>query len=46
MANVKHLYQRAELLRLTRRFFDDRGFVEVQPPCLSRDCVVTLILIH
>ena len=44
MANVKHLYQRAELLRLTRRFFDDRGFVEVQPPCLSRDCVVDAYL--
>ncbi len=32
--------QRAELLRRLRRFFDDRGFLEVQPPCLSRDCVV------
>lgn len=31
---------RAGLLRKTRRFFDDRGFIEVQPPCLSRDQVV------
>ena len=44
MANVKYLYDRAELLRMTRRFFDDRGFMEVQPPCLSRDCVVDAYL--
>lgn len=44
MANVKYLFQRAELLRMTRRFFDDRGFLEVQPPCLSRDCVVDAYL--
>jgi len=31
---------RARLLRQTRRFFDDNGFTEVQPPCLSRDQVV------
>jgi lysyl-tRNA synthetase class 2 len=31
---------RANLLRQTRRFFDDLGFTEVQPPCLSRDQVV------
>lgn len=44
MVNVKHLIQRAELLRTSRRFFDDRGFIEVQPPCLSRDCVVDAYL--
>lgn len=32
--------ERAELLRSLRRFFDDRGFLEVQPPCLLPDCVV------
>jgi len=32
--------ERARLLRLTRHFFDERGFTEVQPPCLSRDQVV------
>lgn len=31
---------RANLLRQARRFFDDIGFTEVQPPCLSRDQVV------
>lgn len=31
---------RAELLRQVRAFFDDRGFCEVQPPCLSREQVV------
>lgn len=44
MANVKYLRDRAELLRETRRFFDDRGFYEIQPPCLSRDCVVDAYL--
>ncbi|MCR9208066.1 MAG: EF-P lysine aminoacylase EpmA [bacterium] len=38
------LKQRAEMLREVRRFFDDRGFIEVQPPCLSRDCVVDAFL--
>ncbi|WP_146455860.1 EF-P lysine aminoacylase EpmA [Rubripirellula tenax] len=32
--------ERAQLLRELRVFFDTRGFFEVQPPCLSRDCVV------
>ena len=27
-----------------RSFFDDHGFCEVQPPCLSRDCVVDAYL--
>ncbi|MCA9141116.1 MAG: EF-P lysine aminoacylase GenX [Planctomycetales bacterium] len=44
MANVKYLRERAELLRETRLFFDQRGFIEVQPPCLSRDCVVDAYL--
>src|SRR6056297_494100 len=44
MANVKYLRERAELLRLTRRSFDQAGFVEVQPPCLARDCVVDAYL--
>src|SRR5690554_804266 len=34
------LRARALLLRHVRRFFDDAGFTEVQPPCLSRDNVV------
>ena len=38
--NLKLLKQRANLLRGLRHFFDDRGFLEVQPPCLSADCVV------
>jgi len=38
--NLKLLRQRAELLRELRQFFDSRGFLEVQPPCLSADCVV------
>ncbi len=31
---------RAKLLKLVRQFFDNREFYEVQPPCLSADCVV------
>jgi elongation factor P--(R)-beta-lysine ligase len=31
---------RASLLKQVRKFFDDAGFIEVQPPCLSRDNVV------
>ena len=38
--NLKLIRQRAELLRELRSFFDARGFLEVQPPCLSGDCVV------
>ncbi len=38
--NLKLLRPRAELLRELRRYFDSRGFLEVQPPCLSADCVV------
>ncbi|MFG0261617.1 MAG: EF-P lysine aminoacylase EpmA [Novipirellula sp. JB048] len=38
--NIERLRDRAAMLRNTRRFFDERGFFEVQPPCLSRDCIV------
>ncbi|WP_235908893.1 EF-P lysine aminoacylase EpmA [Roseiconus nitratireducens] len=44
MINLDHLSQRAELLRMTRRYFDQQGFLEVQPPCLARDCVVDAYL--
>lgn len=37
---LKRLRERAELLRELRQFFDVRDFLEVQPPCLSRDCVI------
>jgi len=36
----ERLRARAVLLRQVRQFFDDAGFIEVQPPCLSRDNVV------
>lgn len=38
--NLNLIQQRAELLRQLRHFFDSRGFLEVQTPCLSADCVV------
>ncbi|TWT81893.1 Elongation factor P--(R)-beta-lysine ligase [Planctomycetes bacterium CA13] len=38
--DITLLRQRAALLRCIRTFFDDRGFFEVQPPCLASDCVV------
>ncbi|OYP36986.1 EF-P lysine aminoacylase EpmA [Rhodopirellula sp. MGV] len=44
MINLKHLVARSETLRRTRQFFDSHGFYEVQPPCLSRDCVVDAYL--
>ncbi|TWU45998.1 Elongation factor P--(R)-beta-lysine ligase [Novipirellula aureliae] len=34
------LRQRARLLHDVRAYFDDRGFYEVQPPCLASDCIV------
>lgn len=34
------LRRRAELLRAVRRFFDDRGFLEVETPVVSADTVV------
>ncbi|MFG0264514.1 MAG: EF-P lysine aminoacylase EpmA [Rhodopirellula sp. JB055] len=41
---AERLRQRSDLLRDLRRFFDSRGLIEVQPPCLSRDCVVDAFL--
>ncbi|MGI9471074.1 MAG: EF-P lysine aminoacylase EpmA [Rubripirellula sp.] len=38
--NLKRLRERSILLRQLRQFFDERDFLEVQPPCLSRDCVI------
>ncbi|MEL6110666.1 MAG: EF-P lysine aminoacylase EpmA [Planctomycetota bacterium] len=42
--NLDHLKARAELLAKTRSLFDGHGFLEVQPPCLSQDCVVDAYL--
>jgi lysyl-tRNA synthetase class 2 len=42
--NIGSVRQRAMMLREMRSFFDDHGFCEVQPPCLSRDCVVDAYL--
>jgi lysyl-tRNA synthetase class 2 len=39
-ASLEMLRRRAELLKQVRRFFDDRGFLEVETPVLSRDTVV------
>ena len=39
-ASLEHLARRAALLREVRRFFDERGFLEVTTPLLSRDTVV------
>ncbi len=39
-ANIEGIGHRADLLRELRQFFDSRDFLEVQPPCLSRDCVI------
>ena len=38
------IQHRARLLRQLRGFFDERDFFEVQPACLSRDCVVDAYL--
>jgi lysyl-tRNA synthetase class 2 len=35
----QRLQERAACLRQLRTFFDDRGFTEVQPPCLMRQCI-------
>ena len=42
--NMQFIRQRAELLKQLREFFDSRGFLEVQPPCLASDCVVDAYL--
>lgn len=39
-ASLAMLRRRAELLKQVRRFFDERGFFEVETPVLSRDTVV------
>ncbi|MFN7876547.1 MAG: EF-P lysine aminoacylase EpmA [Pirellula sp.] len=39
-ATPEILLERARVLRLVRRFFDDRGFVEVQTPVLCREAVI------
>jgi elongation factor P--(R)-beta-lysine ligase len=39
-ASWPNLRLRAELLKRLRRFFDDRGFLEVETPVLSADTVV------
>ncbi len=39
-ASLDMLRRRAELLKQVRRFFDDRGFLEVETPLLSHDTVV------
>jgi lysyl-tRNA synthetase class 2 len=39
-APIENLVRRAQLVRLLRTFFDQRGFVEVQTPILSRSCII------
>src|SRR4051794_13106992 len=39
-ASLKTLQLRADLLARVRRFFDERGFLEVETPLLSADIVV------
>jgi elongation factor P--(R)-beta-lysine ligase len=40
VASIENLKRRAALLSTARRFFDERGFVEVQTPVLSRDTII------
>jgi len=39
-APIENLIRRAELARSLRAFFDQRGFVEVHTPILSRSCII------
>ncbi len=39
-APVENLKRRADLLKTLRRFFDERGFTEVQTPVLSRNTII------
>lgn len=41
---LEQLGYRDRLLRLLRAYFHASGFLEIQPPCLSRDCVVDAYL--
>ncbi|MBB3207532.1 lysyl-tRNA synthetase class 2 [Rhodopirellula rubra] len=41
---IAQLGFRDRLLRLIRTYFHTRCFLEVQPPCLSRDCVIDAYL--
>ena len=38
--STQTLHVRAEMLRAIREFFRDRGYLEVETPCLSRDIVL------
>ena len=40
VSHLEALRVRAALLRQLRSFFDERGFLEVQPPCLSSHAIV------
>jgi len=40
LAPIENLIRRAELARRLRSFFDEKGFVEVHTPILSRSCVI------
>lgn len=43
-ATWETLRARADLLKRVRRFFDERGLIEVETPALSRDTVVDLYI--
>ena len=40
LPNLHRLRERSEKKKKLRQFFDQRGFFEVQPPCLTTDCVI------
>lgn len=39
-ASIENLIRRASIARALRSFFDQRGFIEVQTPILSRSCII------